>query len=112
MSAARIATLLEEQFPGPVELEPELLAYHWEQSQEVERALDYRLRAASKSDRLCALWEAVTHYLRALQLSRRLKVDELSPDEQNRVRTSGQAPQAGHGEGGTPLQGQRGGEKH
>ena len=69
---ARIATLLEEQFPGTVELEPELLAYHWEQSQKVERALDYRLRAASKSDRLCALWEAVTHYLRALQFIEQL----------------------------------------
>ena len=65
---AQVATLLEEQFPGTVEFEPELLAYHWEQGQNVERALDYRLRAAGKADRLCALWEAVTHYLRALDL--------------------------------------------
>jgi len=69
---ARIATLLEEQFPGTVEFEPELLAYHWEQGQKVERALDYRLRAAGKADRLCAPWEAVTHYLRALELIEQL----------------------------------------
>ena len=55
-------------------------------------------------------WKVIA-YLRALQLSRRLRLEELSPEEQNRVRTSGQAP-AGHGEGGTPLQSQRGGEKH
>ena len=56
-------------------------------------------------------WKIIA-YLRALQLSRRLKVDELSPDEQNRVRTA-PPPSAGeHGEGGTPLQSQRGGEQH
>jgi len=56
-------------------------------------------------------WKIIA-YLRALQLSRKLKVDELSPDEQNRVRTSGQPPAGGHGQGGTPLQSQRGGEQH
>jgi mono/diheme cytochrome c family protein len=56
-------------------------------------------------------WKIIA-YLRALQLSRRLRLEELSPEEQNRVRTSGQQPAGGHGEGGTPLQSQRGGEKH
>lgn len=56
-------------------------------------------------------WKIIA-YLRALQLSRRLKVDELSPEEQNRVKTAAQQPQAGHGQGGTPLQSPRGGEKH
>ena len=56
-------------------------------------------------------WKIIA-YLRALQLSRKLKVDELSPEEQNRVRTSGQPPAGQHGEGGTPLQAPRGGEKH
>jgi mono/diheme cytochrome c family protein len=55
-------------------------------------------------------WKIIA-YLRALQLSRRLKVDELSPEEQNKVRTGAQ-PAGGHGEGGTPLQSPRGGEKH
>jgi mono/diheme cytochrome c family protein len=54
-------------------------------------------------------WKIIA-YLRALQLTRKLKLEELSPDEQNRVRTAAQPPQAG--QGGTPLQSQRGGEKH
>lgn len=56
-------------------------------------------------------WKVIA-YLRALQLSRRLKLEELSPAEQNEVKTAAQQPAAGHGEGGTPLQSQRGGEKH
>jgi mono/diheme cytochrome c family protein len=56
-------------------------------------------------------WKIIA-YLRALQLSRRLKLEELSPEEQNRVRAGAQQPAAGHGEGGTPLQSQRGGENH
>jgi mono/diheme cytochrome c family protein len=55
-------------------------------------------------------WKIIA-YLRALQLSRRLKLEELSPEEQNKVRTAGQQP-AGHGEGGTPSPSQPGGEKH
>jgi mono/diheme cytochrome c family protein len=55
-------------------------------------------------------WKIIA-YLRALQLSRRLKLEELSPEEQEKVRTAAQQPAAGHGEGGTPLQSQRGGEK-
>ncbi len=56
-------------------------------------------------------WRIIA-YLRALQLSRKLKLEELSPDEQNRVRTAAQPPAGEHGEGGTPLQSQRGGEQH
>ena len=36
---------------------------------------------------------------------------QLSPEEQNRVR-SGAQPPGGHGDGSTPLQSPRGGEKH
>lgn len=57
-------------------------------------------------------WKIIA-YLRALQLSRRLKLEELSPAEQDEVRKAAQQrPADGHGEGGTPLQSQRGGEKH
>ena len=55
-------------------------------------------------------WKIIA-YLRALQLSRRLKLEELSPAEQEKVRSGAERP-AEHGEGGTPLQSQRGGEKH
>jgi mono/diheme cytochrome c family protein len=57
-------------------------------------------------------WKIIA-YLRALQLSRRLKLEELTPDEQNRVRAGAQRPAVGEGEGGTHLQSQgTGGEKH
>jgi len=69
---AQIATVLEDRFEGIVEIEPELLAFHWEQGQRAEKALLYRLRAARRADKLCAPWEAVTHYLRALELTEQL----------------------------------------
>jgi mono/diheme cytochrome c family protein len=59
-------------------------------------------------------WKIIA-YLRALQLSRRLKLEELSPEEQRRVTTDAERRQqsAGHNEGGTLLQSpQTGGEKH
>jgi hypothetical protein len=57
-------------------------------------------------------WKIIA-YLRALQLSRRLKLEELSPDDQNKVKTAAQQPPAGeHGDGTTPLQSPHGGEQH
>jgi mono/diheme cytochrome c family protein len=58
-------------------------------------------------------WKIIA-YLRALQLSRRLKLEDLTPEERARVTSGAQQPgAAGHGQGGTPLQSpQTGGEKH
>ncbi|HEX8558946.1 MAG TPA: cytochrome c [Pyrinomonadaceae bacterium] len=59
-------------------------------------------------------WKVIA-YLRALQLSRRLRMEELSPEEQERVRTGAQHPGAGGEHGGTLLQSpqtQSGGGKH
>ena len=58
-------------------------------------------------------WKIIA-YLRALQLSRRLRLEDLSPEEQERVRSGAQpAAPAGHGRGGTLMQSpQTGGEKH
>jgi mono/diheme cytochrome c family protein len=57
-------------------------------------------------------WRIIA-YLRALQLSRRLKLEELSPEEQNRVKTAAQRQSGGHEGGGTLSQSpQTGGEKH
>jgi mono/diheme cytochrome c family protein len=58
-------------------------------------------------------WKIIA-YLRALQLSRRLRLEDLTPEEQEKVRTGAQPqPGAGHGQGGTPLQSpQTGGERH
>ncbi|MCA1620327.1 MAG: cytochrome c [Acidobacteria bacterium] len=56
-------------------------------------------------------WRIIA-YLRALQLSRRLKLEDLTPEERNRV-TSGARPAVPAGQGGTLLQSpQTGGEKH
>jgi mono/diheme cytochrome c family protein len=58
-------------------------------------------------------WKIIA-YLRALQLSRRLRLEDLSPEERNRVTSgAGTRPGAAHGQGGTLLQSpQTGGEKH
>ncbi|HEX8283832.1 MAG TPA: cytochrome c [Pyrinomonadaceae bacterium] len=57
-------------------------------------------------------WKIIA-YLRALQLSRRLRLEDLSPEEQNKVRTGAQPAAPEHGQGGTLLQSpQTGGEKH
>jgi mono/diheme cytochrome c family protein len=56
-------------------------------------------------------WKIIA-YVRALQLSRRLKLEDLSPEERNKV-LSGARPGAEHEQGGTLLQSpQTGGEKH
>ena len=57
-------------------------------------------------------WKIIA-YLRVLQLSRKLKVGDLSPEEQDRVRSGARQAGGEHGAGGTPLQSpQTGGEKH
>jgi mono/diheme cytochrome c family protein len=58
-------------------------------------------------------WKIIA-YLRALQLSRRLKMGDLTPEQQKAVETGGAQQSGGeHGQGGTPLQSpQTGGEKH
>jgi mono/diheme cytochrome c family protein len=57
-------------------------------------------------------WKIIA-YLRALQLTRRLRMEDLSPEERNRVTSDAQQPGAGHGQGGTLLQSpQTGGGKH
>ena len=58
-------------------------------------------------------WKIIA-YIRALQLTRRLRLEELSPEEQNRVRSGAQSqPPGAHGRGGTLQQSpQTGGEKH
>ncbi|MDT5296115.1 MAG: hypothetical protein QOJ76_2995 [Acidobacteriota bacterium] len=57
-------------------------------------------------------WKIIA-YLRVLQLSRRLKMEDLSPEDRNKVTSGAQRP-TGHDEpGGTLLQSpQTGGEKH
>ena len=49
------------------ESQPELIAHHWERVENVEKALEWRLRAADRARALSAPWEVVAHYRRALE---------------------------------------------
>ena len=77
-----IAQALEEGFPGIVESEPELLAYHYGQAERnptnVVKALKYLSVARERARSRSALGEAVSHIERALQLIVTL------PEDQNR----------------------------
>src|SRR5215467_2193469 len=75
-----IARALEEGFPGTVESEPELLAYHYGQEERnptnILRALNYLSVARERARSRSALNEAVSHIQRALQLIATLPEDE------------------------------------
>jgi hypothetical protein len=79
-----IARALEEVFPGAVESEPELLAYHYGQAERnptnVVKALNYLSVARERARSRSALNEAVSHIERALQLIVTL------PEDQSRSR--------------------------
>jgi class 3 adenylate cyclase/predicted ATPase len=75
-----IARALEEGFPGIVESEPELLAYHYGQAERnptnLKKALNYLSVARERARSRSALNEAVSHIERALQLIANLPDDE------------------------------------
>lgn len=72
---ARIAKTLEEKFAERVRLEPELLAYHFEQAGLTSPAITYwRLAARRDADRSANI-EALNHFNRALTLLKELPVD-------------------------------------
>ncbi len=73
---ARIAKTLEKEFPGRVKMEPELLAYHYEQARLFSPALSYWRIAASKAVENSANIEALNHFDRALNLLSALPQDE------------------------------------
>mgnify|MGYP001502791587 CR=1 FL=1 len=72
---ARIAKTLEEKFPQRVQLEPELLAYHFEQAGLTRQAITYwRLAARRDADRSANI-EALNHFNSALTLLKDLPAD-------------------------------------
>jgi predicted ATPase len=81
-----IARALEEGFPGTVESEPELLAYHYGQAERnptnIIKALNYLSVARERARSRSALNEAVSHIQRALQLIATLPEDESRRREQ------------------------------
>ncbi len=72
---ARIARILEEKFPQRAQLEPEFLAYHFEQAGLTRQAITYwRLAARRDADRSANI-EALNHFNSALTLLQALPAD-------------------------------------
>ncbi|MEO6307595.1 MAG: adenylate/guanylate cyclase domain-containing protein [Nitrospiraceae bacterium] len=65
---ARIAKALESRFAERVKMEPELLAYHYEQAGLAGPAVDYWHRAARRDAERSANVEALNHFNKALDL--------------------------------------------
>lgn len=68
----RIAVALESRFPAIVEIQPELLAEHWERAESFETAIRYRRTAAERAAARSATAEADAHLRRAFSLIKRL----------------------------------------
>ena len=75
---ARIAHAIEEQFPQIRELEPELLAQHFNRAGMQEQAADLWLRAGSTALARSALADAITHLTRGLQACQEIGDAEVS----------------------------------
>ncbi len=69
---ARIAKTVEEKFPERAQLEPELLAYHYEQAGLIGQAVDYWRLAARRDAARSANVEALSHFDSALRLLKEL----------------------------------------
>jgi ABC-type oligopeptide transport system substrate-binding subunit/DNA-binding SARP family transcriptional activator len=67
----RVGEALERMYAGPAEEYAGLLAYHWERSDEPQRATGYLLHAGDRARLLYAHREAVDYYRRALALQER-----------------------------------------
>jgi len=65
---ARIAKALESRFAERVKLEPELLAYHYEEAGLAGPAVEYWFRAARRDAERSANIEALNHFSRALDV--------------------------------------------
>jgi predicted ATPase len=75
----QVAEALEQLSPDRIEEQLELLAHHWEQSEEPGQAIGYLLRAGNKAVWLSANEEAIAHFTKALALLKAL------PDTPQRV---------------------------
>jgi class 3 adenylate cyclase/predicted ATPase len=65
---ARIAEILEQQFPDKAETEPELFARHYTVAGLTEAGVDYWERAGARATERSALVEAINHYRKGLEL--------------------------------------------
>ena len=88
---ARIADVLETQFPETAETQPEILAHHFMLAGRIERAIHWGHRAGDLAIRRSANREAVGHLGRALELLKsRPELRERETDELDiRIKLSG-----------------------
>jgi predicted ATPase len=61
---ARIAEAMERRFPERVSREPELLAHHFTEARQTERAISYWLKAGERAAQRSANLEAIRHLTR------------------------------------------------
>jgi class 3 adenylate cyclase/tetratricopeptide (TPR) repeat protein len=67
----RVGEAIEEIFPERIEEEAHLLAYHYREAREDEKALNYYTLAGNAARRVSAYTEAIDHYSRALEIANR-----------------------------------------
>ena len=67
----RVGEAIEEIFPERLEEEAHLLAYHYREAKEDEKALNYYTLAGNAARRLSAYTEAIDHYTHALEIANR-----------------------------------------
>jgi len=72
----RIAELLEEQFPETVENHPDLVAHHYTEGAEPERAIEYWRSAGERARGLSANVEAIAYFSRGIDTLEQLPDDE------------------------------------
>jgi class 3 adenylate cyclase/predicted ATPase len=68
----RIATTLEAQFPEIVETQPEILAHHWAEAGQIDKAVAYRLAAGERAVARSAMTEALAQLSKGLDLMKDL----------------------------------------
>jgi hypothetical protein len=69
---ARIAALVEERFPHLAASQPEMLAHHWSEAANAEKATAYRLHAGVRALRRSATMEAVAQLAMGIEMLRQL----------------------------------------
>jgi predicted ATPase/class 3 adenylate cyclase len=78
---ARIAGAVERRFPERTAREPEVLAHHFMEARQIDRAIDYWLKAGERAAQHSANLEAIRHLTRGLEALRTIPE---SPDRDRR----------------------------
>jgi len=71
----QVAETLEQLFSERIEEQVELLAYHWDRAEELQKAIHYLVRTGDRARRLGASLEAIDFYQSALQKVSELKAE-------------------------------------